>query len=208
MNYRTIVPDYEEYVKAQVVDFAGSEGEKEREGQMRFVREKFEGLDRSFEILELGCWVGSAMRELGLMGFENVVGLDIDPASVEKARANLPFDVFQGDMHRLPFDSETFDIVLCSHALEHAYWPTLAACEMRRVLRPVGRAFVVLPFPDPDHWNDRAHGGKYDIGTHDPAWGADAAMAFFDRVGFAIESMKLVYAREPEIWIDLHRVGP
>lgn len=49
------------------------------------------------------------------------------------------------DMHRLPFDSGTFDCVFASHVLEHAHTPDLALKEVTRVLRPGGLLWAAFP---------------------------------------------------------------
>lgn len=51
----------------------------------------------------------------------------------------------RGDATRLPFRDATFDVVLCSHVLEHVRDDAQAMREMRRVLRPGGWAVVDVP---------------------------------------------------------------
>ena len=46
----------------------------------------------------------------------------------------------------LPFEDDTFDLVLCTEVLEHCPDPAAALTEIRRVLRPGGFAFVTTPF--------------------------------------------------------------
>lgn len=59
------------------------------------------------------------------------------------------------DVHELDFDRESFDIIFCSHVLEHTLAPVVAIGEMRRVLKTDGHLIVGLPiYPDfctPDH---------------------------------------------------------
>lgn len=45
----------------------------------------------------------------------------------------------------LPFDDGSFDIVICSHVLEHIPNDELALTELYRILRPGGRALVLVP---------------------------------------------------------------
>jgi SAM-dependent methyltransferase len=49
------------------------------------------------------------------------------------------------DITALPFDDDTFDIVLCSHVLEHVEDEAGALAQLRRVLRPNGWAAVMVP---------------------------------------------------------------
>jgi SAM-dependent methyltransferase len=49
------------------------------------------------------------------------------------------------DVTRLPFDSESFDAICCSHVLEHVVDDAAAMGELRRVLRPGGWAILQVP---------------------------------------------------------------
>jgi ubiquinone/menaquinone biosynthesis C-methylase UbiE len=95
--------------------------------------------------LELGCGTGFFTLNLKLAGViaEGHVS-DLSPGMVEVAQRNaraLGFEV-EGrvaDAERLPYDDETFDIVI-GHAVLH-HIPDLDACfaEILRVLKPGGR---------------------------------------------------------------------
>ncbi len=56
-----------------------------------------------------------------------------------------------GDVHRLPFQDEVFEAVVCMNAFEHYREPDLAMEEIRRVLRPGGRLFMHTAFLQPLH---------------------------------------------------------
>jgi SAM-dependent methyltransferase len=72
-----------------------------------------------------------------------VVGIDLTPAMVDVARALVPTATLQvGDLTALPLDSDSFDVALCQQGLQFVPDQPAAAAEMRRVLRPGGRALV------------------------------------------------------------------
>mgnify|MGYP001571536259 CR=1 FL=1 len=51
----------------------------------------------------------------------------------------------RADMHALPFPDASYDAVVCSHVLEHAFSPELALKEVTRVLRPGGLLWAAFP---------------------------------------------------------------
>ena len=49
------------------------------------------------------------------------------------------------DVHDIPFDENTFDVVFCNHVLEHIPDDTKAMKELFRVLKPKGMAVLQIP---------------------------------------------------------------
>jgi SAM-dependent methyltransferase len=62
-----------------------------------------------------------------------------------------------GDIHAMPFQSNTQDAIICLAVLEHVENPILAMQEMYRVLKPGGKLFIYVPFLYYYH----AHPGYY-----------------------------------------------
>jgi SAM-dependent methyltransferase len=101
-------------------------------------------------VLEVGPGPGGlATRLARRVPSLRLTGIDVDEAMVERARARadgegladrVRFDV--GDVGALPFPDGTFDLVTSTFSVHH--WPDAAAgfAEIRRVLRPGGRAIV------------------------------------------------------------------
>src|SRR5258706_4095638 len=82
-------------------------------------------------------YVASAAKQRGA----DVIAVDFAPAMVAYARHLDPaLDVREGDAEALPFDAASFDAAIVSFGLLHFARPDLALREMRRVLRPGGRA--------------------------------------------------------------------
>lgn len=51
-----------------------------------------------------------------------------------------------GDAHHLPFPDNSFDAAICESLLEHVTEPERVISEMRRVLKPGGKIYAMMPF--------------------------------------------------------------
>ncbi len=98
-------------------------------------------------ILDLGCGSGGNRKYLADIGFEHVTGVDWWSTGAE----------FLADAHRLPFDDESFDIILCTAVLEHCYLPHLVLREVARVLRPGGTLLMGASFWESWHGESYFH---------------------------------------------------
>ena len=58
------------------------------------------------------------------------------------------------DLMRLPYRDQTFDIVFCSHVLEHVDDDRKAISELQRVLTPPGWAIFMVPITAPSTFED------------------------------------------------------
>ena len=100
-------------------------------------------LDFDFEdLLDVGCGTGPMIELLAseLPG-KNYTGIDLTPRMIEVAnRKGIDGARFVvGDAEDLPFDSESFDIVICANSFHHYPRPQRFFDEVARVLRPGGR---------------------------------------------------------------------
>ena len=97
--------------------------------------------------LDVACGTGIVARTIApVLGPEGrLVAVDISPAMLDVARALAPPDGaaiewVQGEANALPGDG--FDLVLCQQGLQFFPDQAAAVAEMKRVLRPDGRAVV------------------------------------------------------------------
>ena len=105
---------------------------------------------RPKDVLDAGCSSGYLARPLSEAG-ARVVGLELDPDAAELARAWCT-DVVVGDVESMamPFDPDSFDVVLCGDLIEHLRDPKAALARLRPLLRPSGR--LVLTTPNVANW--------------------------------------------------------
>jgi SAM-dependent methyltransferase len=94
-------------------------------------------------ILDAGCGGGAVLAELAGLG--TAVGLEPSPTSRERALARRAGEVVDGDLARLPFADDEFDLATTLDVLEHLDDDRAALAELRRVVRPGGVLVVTVP---------------------------------------------------------------
>jgi SAM-dependent methyltransferase len=108
-------------------------------------------------VLDVACGTGVVARmaapHVGTGG--HVVGVDLNPGMLARARASSPpegaaVEWREGDAGALPFSAATFDAVFCQLGLQYFPDRQQAAREMYRVLKPGGRLVVLV-------WRALAH---------------------------------------------------
>ncbi len=114
--------------------------------QVEAVREQLESfvMPRGDErAVDVGTGAGTLALALAPLVRE-VVGVDLVPELLERARANAPANVtfVEGDATSLPLDSGSFDLACTRRTLHHIARPELAVAELVRVTAPGGRVFV------------------------------------------------------------------
>jgi len=72
--------------------------------------------------------------------FKSLPNIDYTTADLESPLADVKMDV-----HDIPFDDQSFDVVFCNHVMEHVNNDILAMKEIYRVLRPGGWAIIQSP---------------------------------------------------------------
>ena len=107
-----------------------------------------EGLPGDARVLEVAPGPGYFSIELAKRGRRSVTGLDISKTFVEIARRNaekegVQVDFQHGNASRMPFEDASFDLIVCRAAFKNFSAPVAALREMRRVLRPGGKAIII-----------------------------------------------------------------
>ena len=92
------------------------------------------------EILEIGCGEGMMFEGTDIMPIQ----MDVSMRRVQFARAKGQAALC-GDGYHVPFASGSFSTVLLIAMLEHTSEPWRVLAEARRVLKPGGRAIIVVP---------------------------------------------------------------
>jgi SAM-dependent methyltransferase len=98
-------------------------------------------------VADVGCASGRLLADLDhRMPNGLVVGVDALGTALAGAHQRLPdAPLFHASATELPFGDATVDVVTALNVLEHLPDDVLALAEFRRVLRPGGRAAIVVP---------------------------------------------------------------
>ena len=94
-------------------------------------------------ILDAGCGSGRNMVELARHG--SVTGVELSRPSVELARARESGEVLEGSVLELPFESDSFELVVSLDVIEHLEDDLGALRELHRVVAPGGALLVTVP---------------------------------------------------------------
>jgi len=101
-------------------------------------------------VLDVACGTGVVSRTAAILAGTggSVASVDLGEPMLAIARSHpaeenaAPIDYAQADAAALPFDADEFDAALCQQGLQFFPDRAVALAEMRRVLKPGGRAAI------------------------------------------------------------------
>jgi ubiquinone/menaquinone biosynthesis C-methylase UbiE len=137
--------------KPNVFDYQAQAGVTKHLGGLEATKTIIEGCDieGGERILEIGCGVGTSSVYLAREYGCQVTGVDISERMVQRARERAKANKVQhlttfraADMDRLPFPTNSFDVVFCESVLVFSQDKSKAVSEMARVVVPGG--FVAI----------------------------------------------------------------
>jgi SAM-dependent methyltransferase len=99
--------------------------------------------DERARILDVGCGTGANLELLAQYG--DAEGVDISADALAFCRARGLEKVRLGAAETLPYEDGSFDLVTALDVVEHLDDDVAGLREMRRVLRPGGRALLFVP---------------------------------------------------------------
>src|SRR6478735_1265247 len=103
---------------------------------------------RGLRVLEIGCGLGTDGAQFAKAGAD-YTGVDLTQAAIDLARTRFEVSGLKGefrvaDAENLDFADDTFDLVYSHGVLHHTPDTARAIAEVHRVLKPGGRAVVML----------------------------------------------------------------
>lgn len=94
-------------------------------------------------MLDVGCGTGLNMQYLSKYG--HITGVDLSPVALDFCRKRGHNQLVQAPIERLPFEDNSFDMVTALDIIEHLDDDVAGLSELQRVLKPGGRAVVLVP---------------------------------------------------------------
>ncbi len=174
-------------------------------------------------VLDVGAGFGRHCFEVARRG-GRVVALDYADDEVIQTRATIGAmiesgeiapdrfsGVVRGDATRLPFDDESFDVVVTSEVLEHIQDDVAALSEMVRVLKPGGRFAATVPswFPEVVNWRlSSDYHAPAAVGGHVRIYSAAELSAKLRSAGLELDGRHRAHALHSPYWWLRCAVGP
>jgi ubiquinone/menaquinone biosynthesis C-methylase UbiE len=170
-------------------------------GQIRTMDHLMSNFPTDKSVIDVGCGDGVALDWFKAKGFTDVEGIDGNPRKLEIAKKS-GFKTYEGNIHEIStIVNRKYDIIYCSHVLEHMIEPGVVLDEFKKILNENGTMFIIVPYPD--RGPDDAHCGKYYLHTENKSSDEIEIVNVFNRHGFEVISKEVANIREVEIYLIL-----
>ena len=112
-------------------------------------------MSHDWSILDVGCRQGHILNTLFNYKYKNLYGFDIGDKAVELwSRLRFRDNLKKWDAHDpFPFKGP-FDLITCSHVLEHCHTPEKVIENIMAVLKPGGYIHAIVPIEPFDDWKN------------------------------------------------------
>lgn len=100
---------------------------------------------KQIKILDAGCGTGGNLKMLQKIGFKKTFGFDVSKKAISFCKKRELKNIKLGSINKIPFEKNSFDIVICINVLESQEVNLKKAFkELIRVLKPKGSLLLVL----------------------------------------------------------------
>ena len=111
--------------------------------RFRIIREM---LPRTGRLLEVGSWDNRAINYYKEKFVGKTYGIDISPKVLESTAPYFDeVKVCDLNRDRIPYDNESFDIIICSEVIEHIYDTDRLLMNIHNVLKSDGQLIISTP---------------------------------------------------------------
>ena len=99
------------------------------------------------KLLDVGCGTGNVLIKLSSNEDMSLYGLDISENMIETAKKNLgnKAELKVGDSEYMPWEDNSFDVIVCNASFHHYPNPEKVLSEMKRMLKSDGTLIIGDP---------------------------------------------------------------
>ena len=99
------------------------------------------------KLLDVGCGTGNVLMKLVENNNIELYGLDLSEKMIDVAKKNLgnSADLKVGDSECMPWENNTFDVIVCNASFHHYPNPDKTLLEMKRILKSNGTLIIGDP---------------------------------------------------------------
>lgn len=112
--------------------------------RLDFILSNMEDLNKSANILEIGCGIGLFLKEINNEFQGVVIGTDLSKGMLENSVYN---SVLLSNAERLPFKDNVFDCIIASDILEHVEDIEAIISQCSKCLKPGTKLIITIPNP-------------------------------------------------------------
>lgn len=102
-------------------------------------------VNKDSKVLDVGCAMGGFLGYLHKQGLPNLYGIDLIEDYVSYAKKKGDYNIKLGSAESIPFDDNSFDLLVMDQVLEHLVEPIKAFREAKRVLVEGGLLYIAVP---------------------------------------------------------------
>lgn len=97
-------------------------------------------------ILDVGCASGRMANEISkVFPTSKITAVDVYQKAISFGKKHYPHIKFiKADAHKLPFKTNSFDLVICYEVIEHLVNPLKSLLEIKRVIKKDGHAIIAM----------------------------------------------------------------
>lgn len=153
----------------------------------------------AYSVLDVGCGEGFTLQRLTNQKIgKKLEGVDFVQEALDLGKKIHPhLKLIKGDLYELPYENDSFDLLLCTEVLEHLEYPQKALQELIRV----SKKYILLSVPhEPWFTISRILRGKnlLQLGKHPEHvqyWTSEAFEKFV-----SVEEVKILKVMHPFPW--------
>jgi len=99
---------------------------------------------KKVSILDIACGQGYIVERLEMLGFSNLHAADISRENFKLNKKQFHFRCVDAN-EKLPYTTNSFDVVISSETIEHLENPRQFIREIQRILKPGGQFILTTP---------------------------------------------------------------